>query len=61
MQRRHRVGMIAIVGWYAFMALFGLGVSLAEAGTAPIVASPGALLLKAVQGQTATGTLLLTK
>ena len=61
MQRRLKVGMIGMVGCCVSMALTGLGVSLAEAGTAPIVASPGALLLKAVQGQTATGTLLLTK
>jgi len=53
--------MMGTVGCYLSMALSGLGVSLADAGAAPIVASPGALLLKAVQGQTATGTLLLTK
>ena len=61
MQRRLSAWMFGMVGCCMCIVLPGLGMSVATAATAPIVASPGALLLKAVQGQTATGTLLLTK
>ncbi|MCC2641466.1 MAG: exported protein of unknown function [Nitrospira sp.] len=40
---------------------FPFGAEDARAATAPIVASPGALVLKTTQGQTATGTLTLKK
>ena len=61
MPRRLRSGWIQIVGCGVFIMLSSLVVSLAAAATAPIVASPGALVLNAPQGQTATATLLLTK
>ncbi len=61
MQRRLRAAMIGMVGCCVSLVLSGVGVSLATAATAPIVASPSALVLKAPQGQTAAGTLLLTK
>jgi hypothetical protein len=61
MQRRLSAAMSGMVQCCVFLVLSGVSVSLATAATAPVLATPTALYLKAPQGQTATGTLSLSK
>jgi hypothetical protein len=56
--------LVGVLGWCAAAFLpmnFPLSPGDAAAATAPLVASPGALILTAPQGKTAAGTLLLKK